>query len=440
MLVGNTLRKRLLMKNVRVFRSMVLLLAVVLAVVGVMALAGCSRLLWPIETSDDVETSDDAATSGDAAMSDDEWRAWSIRLIDKTFTVLQKRELVSCENRFGVDLPTMTLIDGKPSLGDQKADEQFLDNTGRVSGKVALVFTTDPISYFHYDPDARWSLRDEVLDASTYFDDAYSVPMPFGAADYARSPDECDTLVVISFGLVSGDELEVGDKSTYVDTEVLIINVKSRQLQHIEYLGTALSERSPNSFGGYLMRGEAALYLASLGVDGQAGAPYQTPYQRGGAVTIADDEWPENALVREPFLGTGQFGKYNVLSLYLIERDTLIASQQSATSLTIRLFLVEDGKTKSRVSYTDVVFESKNPNALVARFADGQGEITSKVGVTTFNGTITLPGQEPVDFSTNVSAARACPDCGGEGTVDGIPCERCAGTGVLFLYENQPLW
>ncbi|MDR1184122.1 MAG: hypothetical protein LBK67_04930 [Coriobacteriales bacterium] len=402
------------MKNMRVFLAVALILAFVVMVAVITVLRS-------------------------AETSDDEWQTWSAEIIDETFATLQEQGHLSCENRFGINLPMMTLVDGKPSLGNREADEQFLDNIGRVSGKIALVSMTDPLSYYRYDPDAQWSLRDEVLDASTYFDDTHSAPMPFRASDYARSSDACDTLIVISYGLVSGDELEVGDKSTYVDTEVLIIDAKNRQLQHIEYLGTALSERSPNSFRGYLMRGEAAYYLASLGIDGKPGAPYQTPYQSGGPVVIADDEWPDSALVREPFLGTGQFGEYNVLTLYLIERDTLIASQQSATSLTIRLFLVEDGNVKTRVSYTDVVFESKNPNAMVARFADGQGELVGTVGVTTFNGTITLPGQASADFFADTSVVRGCPDCGGEGFINGIPCERCAGTGVLFLYENQPL-
>jgi hypothetical protein len=296
MLVRNTLRKQPVMKHVRVVHSVVLMLAVVLAAVGVMTLAGCYCSMQFVLTDDNVEASDDEA-SEDVEASDDEWRAWSAEVVDETFAALQKQGRISCENRFGVELPMMTLVDGKPSLGDREADERFLNNTGRITGKVALISMTDPISYFRYDSDARWSLRDEVLDASTYFDNVRSAPMPFSATDYARSPDECDTLVVMSFSLVSGDELEVGDKSIYVDTEVLIIDAKNRQLQHIEYLGTALSERSPNSFRGYLMSGEAALYLASLGIDGQAGAPYQTPYQGGGAVTIADDEWPESALV-----------------------------------------------------------------------------------------------------------------------------------------------
>ncbi|MDR1185284.1 MAG: hypothetical protein LBK67_10895, partial [Coriobacteriales bacterium] len=127
------------MKSTRVFYIVTLVLVVMITAVGVIAL-----IRWLHSASDD------------------EWRTWSIEIADETFTALQKQELISCESLSGTTLPTMTLVDGKPSLGNQKADEQFLDNTGKVTGKVALTFTIDPLFYYRYDPDTQWSLRDEV--------------------------------------------------------------------------------------------------------------------------------------------------------------------------------------------------------------------------------------------------------------------------------------
>lgn len=312
-------------------------------------------------------------------------------------------------------------------------DLAYLNNKGALAGKIALFQenVTDGMQHIPYDSKARFSLHDEVVDASPYLDDQHQAPMPFNASRYAQNPQECDTLVIIRSFMVNGVKSDVNEYTLYADTDVVIINARTGRLQHIEYLGKGLADKNAQTARAWMMRGEAMLYLASLSLDGKPGkAPYVTPFESGGPALTSDEDW-KGGFVMELWLATGQFGQYNTLVLGDWERNPAPVSQQKVRDFAVRLYDIQDGKIISSKNYQDVVIVDSNPHTLVVRFADGKATLTGNIEIKTFNGTLTLPGSGPVNFTTAQAAGSGCPDCKDTGKIDGKPCPRCGGIGAL---------
>jgi len=375
-----------------------------------------------------------------------EWEAWASEIENEVFTILEEQGTVALNPLRNNIVPQMLLDEGRPTLGNADADTSYLDSQGVLSGRIAIFYDLDSLTYIEYSEEYRYALRDEVLDASAYLDIDHAVPLPLSAAHYASSPKECDTLVIIISDLVLGDEREAGEKAFYDDTSVIIINARTKQLEHIEYLGVCLMEKTSENSGAFLMMGEAMLYLASLNHDGVTSSqPYTTPYQNGipaGATpAISDEDWPDGEMVREYFIAAGDFGVYNTIVLGVIERNTLSVSQQKVKTLVVRLYYIEAGQISSNVaaiSYKDATFNNSDPYNLEASFMDGSVIVKGCVDYNDFQGVLII-GNTRYSFFAPIVAAQDCPDCEDTDPHEDTHCPHCDGIGAMAYYEYVDL-
>jgi len=210
-------------------------------------------------------------------ISEAEWATWATNTENSAYSALASQGVKLTQNSDSGDakLPSLSLVDGKPSFGVAAADAAYLHNKGALTGKIAIFqeIATDSMR-LPYNPKAQYALHDEVVDGTPYLDDQHQIPMPFTVSRYARSPQECDTLVIIRSFMVSGVKADVNGYTLYADTEVVIINARTGRLQHLEYLGKCLADKNAPVRRAWMMRGEAMQYLASLSVDGK---PSKTP-------------------------------------------------------------------------------------------------------------------------------------------------------------------
>ena len=374
-------------------------------------------------------------------VSEEGWATWAVGVEDKAYDALAVQGVKLTQNSESGDakLPSLSLVNGKPSFGVAAADAAYLHNKGALTGKIALFqeIATDSMR-LPYNSKAQYSLHDEVVDRTPYLDDQHQAPMPFIASRYAQKPQECDTLVIIRSFMVKGVKADVNGYTMYVDTEVIIINARTGRLQHIEYLGKCLADKNAPVARDWMMRGEAMQYLASLSVDGKASkTPYIIPYESGSAKTSDTMNKLLDATNRaDMWIATGQFGQYNTLILGDNRRNTPIVSQQKVKTFAVRLYNIQGGKIISSMNYRDVELKSPAQHALVARFAEGKATLTGNVEVQTFPGVLTLSGDKPVSFTATAAEEYPCQECKGSGEVNDKTCPHCGGIGLLVRYEG----
>lgn len=162
---------------------------------------------------------------------DREWSQWASVIEDDVFDVRFEEGVITPGEANGGFTPILSIVNGEPTLGNSVFNDRYLNNEGQIKGKIAIFIKSYNVPLIvHFDKDVEFSFRDEVLDASAYFDDNRSAFMPFDESYYARVPEECETLIIIQPYLATGYEKTVGPKTELADTEVVIIDAENRKL------------------------------------------------------------------------------------------------------------------------------------------------------------------------------------------------------------------